>query len=197
MVLTIIMKVLAALTTIYMILIFIRVMVGWFQGPFTGGTLDVLGTLTDPYLNYFSRFRIFRTERFDFSPIAALAILSVLNNIFVTVAYFGRITAGIVLGMILSSVWSAFAFLLVFFAVIVLVRFIVLVSAHDSIAPIWRTIDVIVKPVLYRVDRIFYRQRIVSFRQSLITSFCVLVAVRILGGLLVNFGVQLLERLPF
>ena len=78
-----------------------------------------------------------------------------------------------------------------------LVRFIVLVSAHDSIAPIWRTIDVIVKPVLYRVDRIFYRQRIVSFRQSLITSFCVLVAVRILGGLLVNFAVQLLERLPF
>jgi uncharacterized protein YggT (Ycf19 family) len=57
-----------------------------------GRSLKRLSSVTDPYLAIFRRIPIFRSEALDFSPIAALAVLSVLAQVFTTAAVSGRIT---------------------------------------------------------------------------------------------------------
>jgi YggT family protein len=197
MALTIVMRILTVLTSLYMILLIVRILLSWFRAPFLGGAHEILGTITDPYLSYFRRFRVFSKGQFDFSPIAALTVLVVANNIFATIGQYGRVTAGIVIGLTISAVWSAAAFVLAFFAVIAGIRLIVVLTTRNSIAPLWRTLDLILGPAENRIDSLVYRGRIVSFRQSLATSLVVMLALRVLGGLAIDFAVSLIERLPF
>jgi len=180
-----------------MILLFIRIMLTWFSSPFSlGRTTEILNRITDPYLHWFHRFPQLRTEVMDFSPVAALAVLALVNNIFLTIAVYGRITLGIILSMILTSLWSALAFVLSFFIVILTVRFVAYVLGSNNVHPIWRTIDTLVKPVLYRVNRLIFRDRLVTYKTGIFTTILVLLALRIAGGILVNLISTLLVRLP-
>jgi YggT family protein len=124
-------------------------------------------------------------------------VLVVANSVFATIGQYGRVTVGIVIGLTVSAVWSAAAFILTFFAVIAGIRLIVVLTTRDSIAPLWRTMDLIIKPAQDWVDSLVYRGRIISFRQSLATSLVIMLALRVLGGLAMNFAVGLIERLPF
>ena len=193
----IIMRVLGALTTIYTILVFLRILLTWFEGNDLGRPYAVISQITDPYLNWFRRFKSFRTEGMDFSPLAALAVLALANNIFLTLGIYGRITVGIILSLALSSIWSAVAFILVFFIIVLAVRLIAYMVGTNSVGPLWRILDVLGKPVLYRINRIVYRDRIVTFQTGLLTAIMVLLGIRILGGRIVGLLSGLLTQLPF
>lgn len=193
----ILMRILGALTTAYMVLTFLRVMLTWFDGASFGRPYELLKSVTDPYLDWFRRFPALRGQSFDFTPVAALAVLALANNVFVTIGYFGRITLGIILSMILSSAWSAVSFVLVFFIIVLVLRFISYLSARNSIMPLWHAIDTISRPVLYRVNRWIYRDRLVSYRTGLISTIVALLIVRIAGGIVVGILSGLLARLPF
>lgn len=193
----IVMRILAAITTVYMILLFIRIMLTWFNGPLSlGHSTAIISRITDPYLNWFRRFPQLQTEVMDFSPVVALAVLALVNNIFLTIAVYGRITVGIILSMLLTSVWSAIAFILGFFIVILVIRFIAYILGSNNVHPIWRAIDALSKPVLYRVNRIIFRDRLVTYQTGILTTLAVLLVFRILGGLLIGFLSSLLIRLP-
>ncbi len=193
----ILMRILGALTTAYMVLTFLRVMLTWFDGASFGRPYELLKSITDPYLDWFRRFPALRGQSFDFTPVAALAVLALVNNVFVTIGYFGHITLGIILSMVLSSAWSAVAFVLVFFIIVLALRFISYLSARDSIMPLWHAIDAISRPVLYRVNRWIYRDRLVSYRTGLVSTIVALLLARIVGGIIVNILSGLLSRLPF
>ncbi|HON14410.1 MAG: YggT family protein [Spirochaetota bacterium] len=194
----ILMRILASITTVYMILLFLRIMLTWFNSPFTlGRTTELLSSITDPYLNWFHRFPQLRTELMDFSPVAALAVLALVNNIFLTIAVYGRITLGIILSMLLSSVWSAIAFVLSFFIVILVIRFIAYTLGSNNVHPIWRAIDALSKPMLYRVNRLIFRDRLVTYKTGIFTTVVVLLALRILGAVIISLLSNLLIRLPF
>jgi len=193
----ILMRILASLTTVYMILLFIRIMLTWFSSPFSlGRSTELISRITDPYLNWFHRFPQLRTEVMDFSPVAALAVLALVNNIFLTIAVYGRITLGIILSMLLTSLWSAVAFVLSFFIVILAVRFVAYVLGSNNVHPMWRAIDTLAKPVLYRVNRLVFRDRLVTYKTGILTTVLVLLVLRIAGGILVHFLSNLLIRLP-
>lgn len=191
------MRVLGAFTTIYMILIFLRIMLTWFDAGRLGASYSVLSRITDPYLDWFRRFPALRTESMDFSPVAALAVLSVVNNVFLTIGMYGRITVGILLSMVLSSLWSAAAFVLTFFIIVLALRWLSYTLGRNSVLPLWRAVDALSKPLLYRINRIIYRDRLVDYRTALVTAAAVLLAARVLIGIAVGILSRLLGRLPF
>jgi YggT family protein len=190
------MNILSGITSLYMLLIFIRIMLTWFSGVHYGKPYEILSGITDPYLNWFRRFSILHVASLDISPIAALAVLSVGNNVFTTLARYGRISLGIVLALGLSAIWSAVSFVLGFFIVIVILRLIAYLSNRDIYHTFWRIIDTLSQPVLYRISRIVFQNRPVQYLTRLITSLAVLLILRIGLGLLLSLAAAFLRRLP-
>jgi YggT family protein len=196
-ILSIIARVLNAAVIIYIFLCAARVLMSWVPRLDAGRGGELLARVTDPYLNYFRRFRIFTTGSFDFSPIAALSFLAVLNQLLSTLTFAGRISLGLVLGLVVGAAWSAVAFIISFLAICALARLIAYAARWNSIHPLWMVIDSMLNPVLFRINRLIYRARFVNYMQGLITGLVVLVLLRIGGGALMGLVIRSLERLPF
>ncbi|MDR2630938.1 MAG: YggT family protein [Spirochaetaceae bacterium] len=190
------MNILGGITWIYTLLIFIRILLTWFSGTRYGKPYNILCALTDPYLNWFRRFSFLQTRVFDLSPIAALAVLSLANNVFTTLGNYGSITAGIILALALSALWSAASFLLGFFILILVLRLFAYLTNRNIYGPFWQIIDVISQPVLYRINRIIFRKRLVNYLTGLLSSLGILVLLRIGLGIILNRVLTLLITLP-
>ncbi len=197
MLVSIVARLLSAFVSVYMILCTLRILLSWLPSLDLGRGGELLRAATDPYLDFFARFPFLRAGQFDFSPIAALSILAVANNLFSTLAFAGRISVGLALGMVLSALWSAVSFVLSFLAVCALIRIIAYAAHWNSLHPLWMVIDAMLNPVLYRVNRLVYRSRIVNYLQGLMTGFAALILVRVAGGAFVGLLVRLVGGLPF
>jgi YggT family protein len=196
MILSVIARILGAVTSLYMLLCAIRVFMSWAPGLNIGKAGNLLSSIVDPYLGLFSRMSLFRTERFDFSPIAALAVLSVANNMFSTLALTGKVTLGFFLSLILGAGWSAVSFVFSFVAACALVRIVVFLARWNSLHPVWVVLDAILNPILYRINKVIYRNKAIDYLQGLITGFLVLILFRAAGGALVRILSSLLISLP-
>jgi YggT family protein len=157
--------------------------------------MELLCRITDPYLDWFRRFPL-RAGVLDLSPILALAILSVANNVFMTLGRFGYITLGIILAMLLSAVWSATAFLIVFFIVVLALRLIAYLTHQSAYRSFWAVVDTLSQPVIYRINRIIFRNRLVNYLTGIIVSIAALLVLRIGLGFLIRFAIGFLSRLP-
>jgi YggT family protein len=191
-----VMNLLAGLTGLYTLLIFIRVMLTWFSGFHNGKPVEILCSVTDPYLNFWRGMPGLQAGFLDLSPIAGMAVLSLAQNIFSTVANYGRISLGIILAITLSALWSAASFILGFFIVILVLRFIAYMTNRNIYGTFWRIIDTISQPLLYRINRIIFGKRLVNYLVGIISSILVLLALRIGGGFLVRLLFVLLAQLP-
>jgi len=191
------MRLLSFLVNIYMMIIFVRIILTWFSWERGGGLTGILARITDPYLNWFRRFPFLRTAIIDFSPIAALGILSMANRIFSILAAYGTISIGIILALLLQALWSIISFLTGFLIIILILRLIAHFAALNSANPFWRIVEGISQPVLFRINRILFRNRIATFRTGLIVSIACLVIIYFLLRTLVAFGSGLLIKLPF
>lgn len=76
---------LANFINIYLILLFIRILLSWFQtAGWAQQVLSFLGPITDPYLNIFRSF-IPPLGGIDFSPILAIIVLNVVAALLASV----------------------------------------------------------------------------------------------------------------
>ncbi len=191
------MRIVGAFLMVYMILIFIRVLLTWFQGPSFGKPMAILSSITDPYLNWFRRFRALSTNRIDFSPIAALIVLVVLLNITNDIASYGTISGGMVIAIILAALWSAVSFILTFLAILDAIRFIGDLLNVNSVNPFWHTLDIILSPILNWTGRVVLRSRPVTYRTAMLVSGVLLVIVIFLGRYLMHWLIGLAQQLPF
>jgi YggT family protein len=189
-----IMYILGTVVSIYMLLAVIRIILTWFSGNVR--VPDILCRITDPYLNWFRRFTFLRIGHIDISPIAALAILSVANQIFYTLAQYGTITLGIILSLVIQAVWSAVSFFIIFIIIILVLRLIALLTNRNTYSTFWRIIDSISKPILYRINRLLFKGRIVDFRAGILVSIGIMVVFYLLLMMGVSFLLELLARLP-
>jgi YggT family protein len=196
-ILSVVARVLNAAVIIYIFLCAARVLMSWVPGLDTGRGGEVLALIVDPYLSRFRRIRFLSSGAFDFSPIAALAALAVLNDLLTTISYAGRLSGGLVLGLVLGAAWSAAAFVISFFAVCAVARLIAYAARWNSLHPLWMVVDSMLNPVLFMINRFIYRGRIVNYLQGLITGFVVLLFLRAGGGALLGLVIRSLERLPF
>lgn len=197
MLISILARILSVITSLYIILCAIRVFMSWAPGLQLGKLDYYLARLVDPYLSIFSRMTLFKTRQFDFSPIIALAVLSVANNLFSTLALTGRLTLGFVASLILGAAWSAVSFVLSFLTACVLIRIVVYLLKFNSVHPVWMVVDSIINPVLFQINRLIYRGRVVDYLQGLITGFLVLLLFRAGLGALIRIVSGLLLALPF
>jgi len=197
MILTVLARIVSVVVSIYMLLCIVRIFFSWMPSLMTTKWGRLIAGLTDPYLELFRPIALFRTPNVDFSPIVALAVLSVVNNLFVTLSYAVRITLGFILSLLLDAAWSAVSFLLGFFLVVVFIRIIGFVARLATLHPLWQILDGIINPLLFRVNTLIYRGRAVQYLQGLITGFVVVLFVRGLGGWIVRLLTSLLMSLPF
>jgi YggT family protein len=194
---SVIFNILASLTSLYLLLIFIRIILTWFGNARYGAPGAVLCAVTDPYLDWFRRFPLKIGGFVDASPIIAMAVLSVLGSIFRTLAGYGFITVGLIAALLLGAVWSAVSFLL-FLALIALgFRLFAHINRRDMSAPFWRVVDAITQPILFQVRRFSAKiSRNTGYTANLIVAICSLFVLWIGGGVLIAIISLLLKSLP-
>lgn len=190
-----VMRVVSSALSIYMIVLFIRILMTWFQGVRHGRTMEILRRVTDPYLNWFRRFEIFRFGNFDFSPVVAILTLSVLNTVAIQLANAGTVTVGFILALVLSAVWSAFSFFVLFFLILTVIRLIGLLLRKDA-GHFWFVLDQILDGMVNRVSRPFMRGRFLSHRDGLLIFAGVDLAILLIGNPVVDVITGLFLRLP-
>ena len=183
--------------SVYMIIIFIRVLLTWFQG--TGGygrAYEILSSITDPYLHWFRRFPFLRAGNMDFSPLAGLMVLVIFLNIANRIAYTGNISLGIILAIIVGSAWNAVGWILTFFFILALIRVVTLLMKVSMVSPFIQTLDLILAPILEYITRLVMRGRAVTYQTGLALSAAILIITRLLGDLLFYEIQRLLAMLP-
>jgi YggT family protein len=186
---------LAGITGLYILLVFIRVILSWFGDAQFGRPAEILGLITDPYLNWWRRFPL-RAGPLDLSPILGITVLSLAQTIFSTIAAYHTIRLGMILAIILSSLWSVVSFFLIFFILVLGLRLFAYLTNQNIYRAFWRIVERIAQPLLYRVSRIIFGNRLVNYRTGMIVSIAVLLAFLIAGMIAVRLGTNLLIQLP-
>ena len=187
---------LATIIGIYLILLFIRILISWFGGFVSGKPVELLARVTDPYLDWWREKLNLRLGLLDFSPVAGIICLSIVQNILHSFSRSERITIGYILAMLLMSIWSIASFLLGICVLILVLRLIAYLTNRNIYSPFWKAIDSISQPVLYRLNRIFFGHSIENYLKGLIISIAALVIVWIAGGFVFPFLAGMLTRFP-
>jgi YggT family protein len=188
-------QIVGALLFLYSLLIALRIILTWFQGPGYGRAWDLLAAATDPYLRVFRRIRVLRQGMFDFSPLAAVLVLVVLQNVVASLAVYGTLRLGDVLAVIVQALWGSLAWIMAFFLVLVVVRIVSLYVARNAVAPIWHTLDLMVQPLAGWVNRLFGGR--LEYLASLFATGGLLLAVWLAGGAILGVLSRALHSIPF
>jgi YggT family protein len=187
---------LATLAGIYSILIFVRIIISWFGSFDQNKPVEILYRVTDPYLGWWRRNFPIRIGVLDFSVVAAIVFLAVIQRIFISIASSQGISLGIILAIILQSLWSIISFILGFCLVIIILRMIAYLTNRDIYSPFWQMIDSISQPVLFRLNRIIFGNRITGFLKGIIMSSILLIMIWIGGNLAASMLANFLYKLP-
>jgi len=187
---------LAALASIYSLLILIRIIFSWFRGMVSGKAVEILGKITDPYLDWWRSKLNLRVGFIDFSAIAGITFLYFLQSIFNMLYIAERITIGHVLAIVVISFWSVVSFILGFCIIIIILRLIAYLTNRNIYSPFWSVIDSISQPLMYRLNRLIFGNKIGNYLHSMIISI-ILLALFLFGGrFLINLFVNYLFNLP-
>jgi YggT family protein len=173
--------VVSSLLVVYLLVLLLRVTLAWFFPQTNGRAWEILRAITDPYLNLFRGIRFLRGNVFDFSPVAALLVLILATNLVNQLANIGRITVGFFLASLLSVAWSGVGFLLVFFAIVGVIRYIPILFPDSGSSPIWRVVDLIIRPVVAWVTRVLQFPARFGYQQQLLVTILALLAVWAVG----------------
>jgi YggT family protein len=171
---------------LYSLLIIIRIILTWFGNAQYGKPMEILARITDPYLDWWRRKLNLKAGILDLSPLVGIAVLSIVQTICSTVARYGRITLGVILAVCISALWSALSFILGFCFVVLLLRLFAYLLNSNMYSTFWRVVDSISKPLLYRITRIIFGNRIVNFLTGNIAAIVAVLAVWILGRIIIG-----------
>ncbi|MDR0502601.1 MAG: YggT family protein [Treponema sp.] len=188
---------LISLIGIYTLLIFIRIMISWFAGAVTGKPVEILSRITDPYLDWWRRNFSLRFANIDLSPVAGIAALSLLQNILSAVSGRNRITIFGIMAVIVQSLWSVISFILGFFILIIILRLIAYLTNRDIYNVFWQAVDSVSRPVLFKINRLLFKDQIVTFPKGIIIPAVLLTAIWAGGKILIPVFVRFLSGLPF
>jgi len=187
---------LAGVTSIYSILILIRIVLSWFSKSASGKPVELVEKLTEPYLDLWRNLFKFRIGQLDFSAVAAVVSLSFLQTLFRMLSTTARITLGSVLSVLLVSLWSIVSFIAGFCLVIIILRIFAYLTSRDMYTPFWSIVDSISKPILYRFNRILYGNKTGNYLKGMVLTCLILLGIIIGGRIIIILLVNLLRGLP-
>jgi len=184
------------LISIYMMIVFFRVIITWFSWLRDSSVQVTLARITDPYLNWFRQFTFLRIGQVDLSPMAALGTLALVNRFLTMLVFQGRITIGITLALVLQAVWGLVSVIIVFLIIVLALRLVANLTRQSNYSRFWYIVDSISQPVIYKINRTIFKDRIVNFKTSVLVSIASLVAVYMVLRILVMFFSGILLQLP-
>jgi YggT family protein len=186
-----------AIIIVYVLVLSLRIILGWFVPQALGRAWEILAKITDPYLNLFRGMRFLQSGMFDFSPIVAVFALILADVLIGHLMEWGRITVGFFLASVFAAAWSGARFLLILFLIIGLVRVVSLLVRNAAGANIWRMVDLLIKPIVDWAMRVFRLGGRAGYMQCLLLTIGLLFIAWLVGEFLVQRIVYWLSLLPF
>ena len=186
----------AAAISIYALLCVVRIILTWIPGGSYTGFGRFLSALCDPYLNLFRRGWL-RLGTIDFSPLVALAVLTLASILFQTLGDGTRVTLAAILILVIEIVWKVVASILLFLIVVLVIRLIVFLSRADRNSPLWAQIDASLNPLVYTITKFFTGNRLVAYKNALIFAIILLLVLRIGGVFAVGALLRICALIPF
>ncbi|MGD0725197.1 MAG: YggT family protein [Spirochaetia bacterium] len=181
----------------YLLILSLRIVLGWFAPQSLGRAWDLLAGATDPYLALFSRVRFLRGSLFDFSPIAAVLALVVVIDLLYNLIDYMRITLGFFLASVISAAWMGARFILLLFLIVGLLRTIPLLLRTSAASTVWKVVDTLMQPVVAWVTKLFRLGRGSGYTQHLLLTIGLLFVAWLLGETLVSYIIiPAFQRIP-
>jgi YggT family protein len=158
--------------------------------------IGLLGSVTDPYLNWFRRFRFLILGNIDFTPLAALLVLNFLSSLARMIGVYGQITLGNMLAILFRLTWDMFSVFLLLVGVLSLVRFLA-VQFRWGGAGIWAYLDAVLQPPAMSLGRMLRPKSFLPYTTTLLLLTIVNLAGWALGEfLLVPLITQAFQSIP-
>lgn len=191
-------SILAGVLALYTFLCFIYILMSWFPGARFTKFGHFMTAICEPYMGLFRRLTFLRIGNIDFSPIVSLGILSLASAILAGIQRTGRIFFGGILGTILSSLWSITSSIIGIFALLIFIRWIVLLinKGRTSYESGWNQVDMILNKMTYKIAGTISKKSM-SYQTSLLMSWIILLVALGVGHFLILILVNLCYRMPF
>lgn len=194
---SVIMKFLGAVVSVYTLLCFIRILLTWIPNMSYNRFTVFLGRICDPYLNLFRGIRWLIWGSFDFSPAIALCILGAASTLLGNFANAGKVSIGVLLAMIVSLAWSIVSSLLVFLIIVLVVRLLMMIFSKGGEGAFIQAFDRAISSIVFRISSTFYGKKSVTYKKALIVSAITVFAIQIAGGIVISVLTNLIGSLPF
>lgn len=157
---------------------------------------EILGRITDPYLNFFSGVKSLRLASLDLTPVLALVVLNLVRNLLGMIGSAGYINLWVIVAFVIDSIWSLCSFLLVVLIITLVVRFFVGRSHSYQAVSFINTIDPILDRPVGKVYSLFFKKKGEVEDEKLVIASIIfyvvlLVVCKALIGLLVSFLLSL------
>lgn len=193
-----ILSTLSAIVSFYSLLCLISIFMTWIPGVKFTKVGRFISSLCDPYLNLFSRFGWLRIANIDFSPIISIGILSLISSILGRITATGRIYFGGILASVLSMVLNVCSSLLTIFALLILIRWIVLIINHGQVSynSGWYQIDLMLQRFVYKIGNTFVKKNL-SYSTALLINWITLFVVIFLMQSIFTILINLCFKIPF
>ncbi len=187
-----------SIISIYLLLLFIRILLTWFGGIQTmGKPAEILAAITDPYLNLFRGLRFLRIGHLDFSPIAAIMLLSLISSILTRLQMQQSVTIGLVLAIVVMMIISTLRFFAFILLIMCVIRLVTLIASIGIGTHFTNVLDTMLQPLCSQIIRRFFPRRIIPYSSCLFMLTALLVIIYFGSQYLGIFLAQLLQQLPF
>lgn len=192
---------LAAIISLYSLLIWVRIVLTWIRLPGQGGENSLthyLGKVVDPYLNWFKGISSLKRSNIDLTPLIALAVLSVVQSILRLFGSYGKITVGMVFALMLNTLWSFLLSPILWFVMALLgVRLYFCYKKGPNTIAYIKMIDSLIGGVLNWVQRLLYKDKAINDRQLVLTSLIFFGVVYLGSSALIRLLVAFFANLSF
>ena len=177
------------LINIYSFLCFIRIILTWIPGAQYSAPGRILSALCDPFLNIFRGARWMQIGNLDFSPAVSIGLLYALSYIL----------QNILIAIVIGMAWSIVNSLALFLLVLLVIRFIVLLSQKRSnyYGSLWSRLDYALEPFVHRISGIFTGNKFVGYKTSLAITIAALIGILAGGHYLFRWLIKIVQQLPF
>jgi len=156
-----------SILTLYLVIIMIRVLASWFTTGVALPFMDLLARVTDPYLNFFRRFKFLQLKSLDLSPLFAFIVLLIPIQLCLTVAAYHNIWFGLVLAIFIQVIGGVIAFLFGFFAILGAIRLFGIFVKVSSLSQFWFALDHLLQPLIYPIITRLSPRRVMPYGNAL------------------------------
>jgi len=166
--------------SIYIILIFIRVLFAWIRPNMFNPLVKFVYSVTDPYLRIFANLKFLRIGYFDFSPIVAFYLLYLLQELTYRVLLTGYFSLNILISLIIVLLFRFVYFILFIFIAAVGLRLIFDIIKIRKSNMFITAVYTMAEPAVRPFRRLLKMDRGYGFDVSVLISLAVLILTRYL-----------------